>query len=109
MANIKNFKLLRNQTALTSRAAAVSQLQGLTGLDEGTLVLARYTENSTPGSVLGLVNLDGTVTVIDVTGDISSAVAALDSTLTLSGTAATDAHFTQVAIVDGKLNPTTSS
>lgn len=109
MANIKNFKLLRNQTALASRAAAITQLQGLTGLDEGTLVLARYTENSTPGSVLGLVNLDGSVTVIDVTGDIASAIAGLDSTLTLSGTAAQDAHFTQVAIVDGMLNPTTSS
>ena len=109
MANIKNFKLLRNQTPLASRAAAVTQLQGLTGLDEGTLVLARYTENSTPGSVLGLVNLDGSVTVIDVTGDIASAIAGLDSTLTLSGTAAQDAHFTQVAIVDGMLNPTTSS
>ena len=110
MANIKNFKLLRNQTALTSRAAAVSALEGLTlANEEGTLVLARYTENSTPGSVLGIVNLDGSVTVLDLSGEIQDAIQSLDSTLTLSGTAAQDAHFTQVAIVDGMLNPTTSS
>ena len=110
MANIKNFKLLRNQTALTSRAAAVSALEGLTLTnEEGSLVLARYTENSTPGSVLGIVNLDGSVTVLDLSGEIQDAVQSLDSTLTLSGTAAQDAHFTQVAIVDGMLNPTTSS
>lgn len=111
MANIKNFKLLRNETALTSRAAAVSALEGLslTAAEEGTLVLARYTENSTPGSVLGIVNLDGSVTVLDLSGEIQEAIQSLDSTLTLSGTAAQDAHFTQVAIVDGKLNPTTSS
>ena len=111
MANIKNFKLLRNQTALTSRAAAVSALEGLslTAAEEGTLVLARYTENSTPGSVLGIVNLDGSVTVLDLSGEIQEAIQSLDSTLTLSGTAAQDAHFTQVAIVDGMLNPTTSS
>lgn len=110
MANIKNFKLLRNQTALTSRAAAVSALEGLTlANEEGSLVLARYTENSTPGSVLGIVNLDGSVTVLDLSGEIQDAVQSLDSTLTLSGTAAQDAHFTQVAIVDGMLNPTTSS
>jgi hypothetical protein len=110
MANIKNFKLLRNQTALASRAAAVSALEGLTlANEEGTLVLARYTENSTPGSVLGIVNLDGSVTVLDLSGEIQDAIQSLDSTLTLSGTAAQDAHFTQVAIVDGMLNPTTSS
>lgn len=110
MANIKNFKLLRNQTALTSRAAAVSALEGLTlANEEGSLVLARYTENSTPGSVLGIVNLDGSVTVLDLSGEIQDAIQSLDSTLTLSGTAAQDAHFTQVAIVDGMLNPTTSS
>lgn len=111
MANIKNFKLLRNETALTSRAAAVSALEGLslTAAEEGTLVLARYTEDSTPGSVLGIVNLDGSVTVLDLNGEIQEAIQTLDSTLTLSGTAAQDAHFTQVAIVDGKLNPTTSS
>ena len=110
MANIKNFKLLRNETALTSRAAAVSALEGLTlANEEGSLVLARYTENSTPGSVLGIVNLDGSVTVLDLSGEIQEAIQSLDSTLTLSGTAAQDAHFTQVAIVDGMLNPTTSS
>ena len=110
MANIKNFKLLRNETALTSRAAAVSALEGLSlPTEEGTLVLARYTENSTPGSVLGIVNLDGSVTVLDLSGEIQDAIQALDSTLTLSGSAAQDAHFTQVAIVDGKLNSTTSS
>jgi hypothetical protein len=110
MANIKNFKLLRNETALTSRAAAVSALEGLSlPTEEGTLVLARYTENSTPGSVLGIVNLDGSVTVLDLSGEIQDAIQALDSTLTLSGTAAQDAHFTQVAIVDGMLNPSTSS
>ena len=109
MANIKNFKLLRNETALTSRAAAVSALEGLSlPTEEGTLVLARYTENSTPGSVLGIVNLDGSVTVLDLAGDIQDAIQALDSTLTLSGSSATDAHFTQVAIVDGVLNPSTS-
>ena len=71
MANIKNFKLLRNETALTSRAAAVSALEGLSlPTEEGTLVLARYTENSTPGSVLGIVNLGGSVTVLDLAGDI---------------------------------------
>lgn len=111
MANIKNFKLLRNETALTSRVAAVSALEGLslTAAEEGTLVLARYTEDSTPGSVLGIVNLDGSVTVLDLSGEIQEAIQSLDSTLTLSGTAAQDAHFTQVAIVDGMLNPTTSS
>ena len=110
MANIKNFKLLRNETALTSRAAAVSALEGLSlPTEEGTLVLARYTENSTPGSVLGIVNLNGSVTVLDLNGEIQDAIQALDSTLTLSGSAATDAHFTQVAIVDGMLNPSTSS
>ena len=109
MANIKNFKLLRNETALTSRAAAVSALEGLSlPTEEGTLVLARYTENSTPGSVLGIVNLGGSVTVLDLAGDIQDAIQALDSTLTLSGSSATDAHFTQVAIVDGVLNPSTS-
>ena len=110
MANIKNFKLLRNQTALLSRAAAVSALEALSlPTEEGTLVLARYTENGTPSSVLGIVNLDGSVTVLDLGGEIQDAIQALDSTLTLSGTAAQDAHFTQVAIVDGMLNPTTSS
>jgi len=110
MANIKNFKLLRNQSALTSRAAAVSALEALSlPTEEGTLVLARYTENGTPSSVLGIVNLDGSVTVLDLTGEIQDAISALDSTLTLSGSSATDAHFTQVAIVDGKLNPTTST
>ena len=109
MANIKNLKLLRNETALTSRAAAVSALEGLSlPTEEGTLVLARYTENSTPGSVLGIVNLGGSVTVLDLAGDIQDAIQALDSTLTLSGSSATDAHFTQVAIVDGVLNPSTS-
>ena len=110
MANIKNFKLLRNQTALLSRAAAVSALEALSlPTEEGTLVLARYTESGTPSSVLGIVNLDGSVTVLDLGGEIQDAIQALDSTLTLSGTAAQDAHFTQVAIVDGMLNPTTSS
>ena len=110
MANIKNFKLLRNETALTSRAAAVSALEALNlPNEEGTLVLARYTENSTPSSVLGIVNLGGSVTVLDLGGEIQDAIQALDSTLTLSGTAAQDAHFTQVAIVDGVLNPSTSS
>lgn len=110
MANIKNFKLLRNQSALTSRAAAVSALEALSlPTEEGTLVLARYTESGTPSSVLGIVNLDGSVTVLDLTGDIQDALNTLDSTLTLSGSSATDAHFTQVAIVDGKLNPTTST
>ena len=110
MANIKNFKLLRNETPKTTRAAAVSALEALNlPTEEGTLVLARYTEGGTPGSVLGIVNLDGSVTVLDLTGDIQDALNTLDSTLTLSGSSATDAHFTQVAIVDGKLNPTTST
>ena len=109
MANIKNVKLLRNETALASRAAAVSALEGLSlPTEEGSLVLARYTENSTPGTVLGAVNLDGSVSVLDLTGEIQDAIQALDSTLTLSGSSATDAHFTQVAIVDGVLNPSTS-
>jgi len=110
MANIKNFKFLRNETPKTTRAAAVSALEALNlPTEEGTLVLARYTEGGTPGSVLGIVNLDGSVTVLDLTGDIQDALNTLDSTLTLSGSSATDAHFTQVAIVDGKLNPTTST
>ena len=116
MANIKNFKLLRNQTALTSRAAAVSALEGLSlANEEGSLVLARYTENSTPGSVLGIVNLDGSVTVLPVGEEIQEAIQALDSTLTLSSTEtggvqpSRDAHFTQVSIVDGVLNPSTSN
>jgi len=117
MANIRNFKLLRNESALTSRAAAISALEGLSlaATEEGSLVLARYTENNTPSSVLGIVNLDGSVTVIDLAGDIQDAVNALDSTLTLSSTEtggvqpSRDAHFTQVAIVDGILNPSTST
>ena len=110
MANIKNFKLLRNETPKTTRAAAVSALEALNlPTEEGTLVLARYTEGGTPGSVLGIVNLDGSVTVLDLTGDIQDALNTLDSTLTLSGSSATDAHFTQIAIVDGKLNSTTST
>ena len=111
MANIKNFKLLRNQTPSNTRAAAITSLEGLTlpTTEEGTLVLSRYTENGTPGSVLGIVNTDGSVTVLDVSGEIQEAINALDSTLTLSGSSATDAHFTQVSIVDGKLNPTTST
>lgn len=110
MANIKNFKLLRNQTPLTTRAAAVSALEALSlPTEEGTLVLSRYTESGTPSSVLGIVNTDGSVTVLDLAGDIQDAINALDSTLTLSGSSATDAHFTQVSIVDGRLNPTTST
>jgi len=47
-------------------------LEGLTlpTTEEGTLVLSRYTENGTPGSVLGIVNTDGSVTVLDVSGEI---------------------------------------
>jgi hypothetical protein len=110
MANIKNFKLLRNQTPLTTRAAAISALEALSlPTEEGTLVLSRYTESGTPNSVLGIVNTNGSVTVLDLDGDIQDAINTLDSTLTLSGSSATDAHFTQISIVDGKLNPTTST
>lgn len=110
MANIKNFKLLRNQTPLTTRAAAISALEALSlPTEEGTLVLSRYTESGTPNSVLGIVNTDGSVTVLDLTGDIQDAINALDSTLTLSGSSATDAHFTQISIVDGRLNSATST
>ena len=111
MANIKNFKLLRNQTPSNTRAAAVTSLKGLTlpTTEEGTLVLSRYTESGTPGSVLGIVNTNGSVTVLDVSGEIQEAINALDSTLTLSGSSATDAHFTQISIVDGKLNSATST
>lgn len=110
MANIKNFKLLRNQTPLTTRAAAISALEALSlPTEEGTLVLSRYTENGTPNSVLGIVNTDGSVTVLDLTGEIQEAINALDSSLTLSGSSATDAHFTQISIVDGKLNSATST
>ncbi len=101
MANIRNFKLLRNQTPLASKSAAVSALKALnlTSSEEGTLVISRYNEDSKPGSVLGIVNTDGTVSVSG----------GLDSSLVLSGDDARDAHFTEINIVDGVLDPSTST
>lgn len=101
MANIRNFKLLRNQTPLASKSAAVSALRALnlTSSEEGTLVISRYTEDSTPGSVLGVVNTDGSVSISG----------GLDSSLVLSGDAARDAHFTEINIVNGVLDPSTST
>jgi hypothetical protein len=101
MANIRNFKLLRNQTPLASKSAAVSALKALnlTSSEEGTLVISRYNEDSKPGSVLGVVNTDGSVSISG----------GLDSSLVLSGDAARDAHFTEINIVDGVLDPSTST
>lgn len=89
MANIQNVKFYRNATPLASYEAAAADIKTRgTQEKEGTLILSRYTENNESRTIAGLVNIDGSVTIVTTEYSIIPAnqVSVADSGSVFEGT-----------------------
>lgn len=89
MANIQNVKFYRNATPLASYEAAAADIKTRgTQEKEGTLILSRYTESNVSKTIAGLVNVDGSVTIVTTEYSIipASQVSVADSGGVFEGT-----------------------
>lgn len=81
-----HIQLFRNSVVFDNRAAAIARLNEFTSTEvqDGTPVLARYTQGTTTKTLLALFYVTGTSVKYDIVGDsadIESAIAALETKL----------------------------
>lgn len=81
-----HIQLFRNSSVFANRAAAIAKLDSFTStqIQDGTPVLARYTQGDTTKTLLALFYVTGTSVKYDIVGDsadINAAIAALETKL----------------------------